>query len=87
MDGRSPFPLFCGELASVWCLVPGPQEMAALGVTRLTFQLSWCRAVDRCVTSTERHHVCLEEGAFVFSLGLVTEAPVRGACVACLLIS
>ena len=37
--------------------------------------------------STERHHVCLEEGAFVFSLVLVTEALVRGACVACLLIS
>ena len=61
--------------------------MATLGVTRMTFQLSWCRAVDRCVMSTERHHVCLEEGAFVFSLVLVTEALVRGACVACLLIS
>ena len=44
----------------------------------MAFQLSWCRAVDRCVMGTERHHVCLEEGAFVFSLGLITEALARG---------
>lgn len=52
--------------------------MGTLGVTCMAFQLSWCRAVDRCVMGTERHHVCLEEGTFVFSLGLVTEALARG---------
>lgn len=86
MSGAQPFPLVVWEPVSAWGLVPGPREMVTLVITHRTFQLSWCRVVDRCVMSTGRHHVCLEEGSFVFNLGLVTEALVRGACVACLLI-
>lgn len=75
--GRSPFPLCCGKPVPSVCLVPASANGNS-GVTCMAFQLSWCRAVDRCVMGTERHHVCLEEGALC-SASLL-QRPWRGAC-------
>lgn len=79
MSGAQPFPLVVWELVSAWCLVPGPREMVTLVITHRTFQLSWCRVVDRCVMSTGRHHVCLEEGIFCVQLGARYRGPGEGS--------